>query len=504
MPTAPETVEAIFAAELRALRERAKRDISYLGWNVLGYDYFQNLAPFHIEAAEADRRQENILLLAPRNHIKTTVMDVVCTIQQHLNYPNDRILLGAATWDNSKAVLKEIVGHWKAGGADGMLHKLFPEFIPQNRSEEGNTESYVIPCRTRVTKEDSLETTGQDRVVTSRHYELIRLGDLVVRENVPPTASPEQMLRTIEFFRTTTSLLDPTNPRARRTIDGTVWHSNDLYAFIRREPAYARFRKIIVGIQNDANGDPIPVWSRMGVETLKLIRDEVGSYMWAANYMNAANPLSGMGFRREWFRTYSEIPKVISIAITVDLAISDKATADRTAIIVSGVTADRELYVLAVRAGRFTPFETIDILYDLDREWNPSWIGVETTAWQKAMLFILHNEGKSRGEQLPIRALKADANKVRRASVLQVVAERAGIHVRPEHGELIEECVSFPTGQHDDLVDALAYRVQDMYAPEMRPQFSVAKSSRLMTGEELLLACDAAAEAEDAHPWETV
>lgn len=489
------------SSEILAIRQRCKDDIFFLGAEVLGYDYLANPAPFHREAAT--HLGSDVLFLAPRNHIKTTLYDVVGTVHHLICFPDDRILLAASTWDNAKLVLREVVGHFRG---NELFRKLFPEFCPQGKSEEGNTEEFTVPCRTRPRKEASIETCGQDRVITGRHYDVIRCTDLVVRENVPPAAAPEQMQRTIEWFRTTSALLDTTNPRAHRTVDGTRWHDADLYGEMLRGDTYKHFKKVIIGIQNDENGEPISVWGRMPKETLLRLRNECGSYLWAANYKNDPVPGDGVGFRREWFKTYDKIPDIIEIAITVDLAISDKPGADRTAIVVAGVTPNRDLYVLATRYGRWSPYETIEHIYELDSIWNPSWVGVETTAFQKVMWYMLHEESRKRNHSLPLRKLVADQRKDRRAFALISYAERGGIFVRPEHEELVDECCRFPAGRHDDLVDALAYRVQDMYSSEIlqaivqRPD-SVPGTSKLM-GSELLTRIEAAASAELELPWD--
>lgn len=487
------------AQEIEALRQRCRDDIFFLGSEVLGYDYFQHPADFHREAAAAMGR--DVLFLAPRNHIKTTLFDVVGTVHHLLNHPDDRVLLAASTWDNARLVLREILGHFR--GCD-LFRKLFPEFCPQAKDEEGNTEEYVLPCRSRPRKEASIETTGQDRVITGRHYDVIRCTDLVVRENVPPAAQPEQMLRTIEWFRTTSALLDTTNPRAHRTVDGTRWHDADLYSEILK--GYPHFRKIVIAILDDDQGLPISVWDKMPRDTLIRLREECGEHLWAANYRNDPLPGAGVSFRKEWFETYDKIPDVVEIAITVDLAISDKPGADRTAIIVSGFTPDRHLYVLAMRYGRFTPYETVELLYSLDTEWTPSWVGIETTAFQKAMWFILHEAAQSKGRLLPVRKLLADARKDRRVSVLAAFAERHHIFTRPEHGELIDECCRFPVGKHDDLVDSLAYRVQDLYAPEMLRAMPSALThvpgTSITTGAMLLARIEENVQESELEPWE--
>jgi predicted phage terminase large subunit-like protein len=503
----------LVGSDIAAIRMRCLEDPAFFASEVLGYDFFTDLAPFQLEALKADFNNEHILFLAPRGHIKTTILDIVGTMHYLLRHPDDRVLLAASTWDNAKLVLREIVNHYRSNAA---LHFYFPELKPRTKDEAGNTEQYTLPCRTRVRKEASIETSGPDRIVTGRHYELIRAVDLVVEQNVPPAASFEQIQKVIDYFRKLPFLLDNTVDRARITVDGTRWHMSDLYGMMQKEGGFAHYRRIIIGIQDDAEGRPIEVWKRYPRNKLEQIRGTCLAYWWAANFKN--DPLSeqALGFRKEWFKTYDEMPKTIAerlhmrVAITCDLAISDAAKSDRTAIVVTGISQEGDFYVLSLVVGRFTPYETIEWLYNLDSAWHPDYIGVESVAWQKAMIYMLRHEAGQRGRALPIRALVPDASKGRRAGPLMTHAQVRGIYYRSEHQELVEECLRFtPTEDrgHDDIVDALAYRGQDLLLPYVgmvlhERRLTSAPSTTIITGDQLLRLAEVQSENENLMPWE--
>lgn len=501
---------ADLAPEFQRVRERCKADPLYLGAHVLGYDYLLDPADFHRETADALLRRQDFLLLAPRNHIKTTLVDVVGTIHGLLVDPFERHLIASATITLASAVLREIMRHFTS---NPRFRKIYPEYAVEEKDEQGNRFEFTVPCRLRsrerraFAKEASIEVAGQDRVITGKHFDRIACTDLVVRENVPPYASEEQMLRTIEFFRTIAALLDPTNPHARRTVDGTRWEERDLYGLIEDDEAYERFRKIIVGIP-EKDGVPQSIWKHMSQDILIQKKKEAGEWLWACNYLN--RPLAGrdaVRFKREWFEFYDKEPEMMNVAITVDLAISDKSTADRTALVVSGVTPEHHLYVLAAHAGRWTPHETVDRIFDLAAVWHPCYVGIESVAWQKAMLFIMDREMRLRNFPVPLRELKPDGRKERRAWPLSNYAERYHIKVKESHKELIEEFVSFPVGRHDDFVDALAYRAQDLWAPTERVVERIVEqhrievpSTRKLTGDQVLAMVEK--QREELLPWE--
>lgn len=446
------------------IRRRAQASPVYFGAHVLGYDYLEAPPDFIYDAEVSLQKREDFMLLAPRGHIKTTFVDVVGIPWDIINEVNIRVLLTHGTLENSKRILAEINGHFNDSHR---FRTLFPEFVPETAAERPSATRMTVPCRTRPLKEPTILCAAPGATVTGMHFERIACSDLVNEQNVPPNAEAEQMQKIIDFFRTFTPLLDQSVDHPRRTIDGTRWHDGDLYGVIANDPAYAHFRKIIVGLKSDENGDAIPIWNRMGKERLKRIRAETGEYLWAANYMNDPLPADGASnFKEEWFRNYDKEPDGLDIAITVDLAISQKSGADYTAIVVAGISPDGDLYVLHASRGHWRPKEVIDRLFELDTQYKPTYIGVESVAWQKAMVYMLEDEGKVREHFLPVRPLLPDGNKIRRAAPLANHAERRGIYVRTGMGDLVHEFTRFPVGAHDDFVDALSYRAQDLWRPE--------------------------------------
>jgi len=61
----------------------------------------------------------------------------------------------------------------------------------------------------------------------------------------------------------------------------------------------------------------------------------------------------------------------MNIFMTVDLAISQKATADFTSIMVVGVNRDNHWFVLDCSYGRFDPTKTIDEIFRMVGKWSP-------------------------------------------------------------------------------------------------------------------------------------
>ena len=180
-------------------------------------------------------------------------------------------------------------------------------------------------------------------------------------------------------------------------------------------------------------------------------------------------------FKEEYFRKFrwKDIHlQELNVFMTVDLAISQKRTADFTAIMVVGVNKDNQWFVLDCSYGRYDPTKTIDEIFRMGGKWSPQMIGVEKVAYQAAMHHFLEKEMPRRNTFFTIKALQAQRKKEERISALQPRFSAGSIWI-PEDAkewweELKGEMLSFPHGVHDDLLDALAYVEQIAVTPVKR------------------------------------
>lgn len=121
--------------------------------------------------------------------------------------------------------------------------------------------------------------------------------------------------------------------------------------------------------------------------------------------------------------------------------------------------------------GHYTPTELINKIFAV-AESTPKLraLGIETVAFQKVLIYMMKDEMRRRGKYLPLRELRADTDKIRRARMIQPAWENGDIYISKAHcSALVKELLDFPMTSNDDTVDAAAY-VEQMLKP--------AKSSR--------------------------
>jgi len=224
------------------------------------------------------------------------------------------------------------------------------------------------------------------------------------------------------------------------------------------------------------------------LDTLADTKEVIGVYDWHALYQQQPIAAETQEFKPNWFKYYEDKDleaKDLYIYVTVDLAISDKETADNTSIQVVGKGPTRpEWYKLEEMTGKLNPGEVIDYLFHLKNKYGYKLmkVGIETVAYQKALLFFLEEEMRKRQVYFDIVELKAKGAKEIRIRGLVPLYKMGLIYHRRTDLALEEELLTFPAGKHDDRIDALAYMLQVMTqtkkhrgAKQYKPNVSVYK-----------------------------
>jgi predicted phage terminase large subunit-like protein len=165
--------------------------------------------------------------------------------------------------------------------------------------------------------------------------------------------------------------------------------------------------------------------------------------------------MAGTLIKRQHLR-YGEPPSLETLRITmaVDLAISTKTHSDYTAAVVLG--RDEEtgaVYVLDAKRIRADFQGVLAFIRAVAEAWQPREIGIENVQYQASVIQELR-----RITSLPIRAVKPEKDKITRFMPLQTRYEQGLVyHTERVSADFEKELLSFPEGQHDDMIDAAAY-----------------------------------------------
>jgi predicted phage terminase large subunit-like protein len=164
--------------------------------------------------------------------------------------------------------------------------------------------------------------------------------------------------------------------------------------------------------------------------------------------------------QRQWFRPSTiDRERIPRLSMGVDLAVSLKAAADSSAIVVGGIV-DGVFHVVHAASKKGTFHEVQSWIVEQAAAWAPKTILVEAVQYQLAAVQEL-----MRTTRLPVMPARPDKDKAARLMPLAARYEQGMVRHAPAHSgnaikALEDELTAFPNGAHDDLVDALVYAWQ--------------------------------------------
>ena len=159
-------------------------------------------------------------------------------------------------------------------------------------------------------------------------------------------------------------------------------------------------------------------------------------------------------FKQSQFKYWEKLPQMKRIVTAVDPAISKKARADFTGIVVGGTDQKNNIYILETVRKKMLPDEIIDEVFRLNKKWGGV-VGMEDVQYQKMLILETRKQMALRNQFFTLLEFKARGEKESRIrAVLQPRYESMTVYHHKSMSDLEYELVSFPNGMNDDLIDA--------------------------------------------------
>ncbi len=210
----------------------------------------------------------------------------------------------------------------------------------------------------------------------------------------------------------------------------------------------------------DANGERQSLWwdedvgRGKSLEELDGLKEEMGSARYGAQYMNDVSLLEGVLVGQNDIQYYHQrlALQKFNMYMGVDLAISTKDWADRTAIVPIAVhKVEPYIFVLPYVFERLSFEASKKAIIHWCTRWRPIRIGVETGSYQLAMFQTLIKES-----HFPFVEIKRGSDSYSRYYETAAFFERGQIFIHPDMIELEQQVLTLgPEMQDDDLIDAL-------------------------------------------------
>jgi predicted phage terminase large subunit-like protein len=433
----------------------------------------------HLEALTRGDIKRLIVNIPPR-HMKSTLISVIWPVWCWIHNPEDRFLcasyaLSLSIRDNRRKRLL-IESDW----FQQRYGHLFQLSGDQNL--KGRFENDHRGYNLAVSVGSATTGEGGSKLIIDDPHNAMEAHSVADRENA------------LSWFRETWSSRLNDQQNGCMIVVGQRIHDDDVCGYILKErPDWVHLN--LPAYYEPSNPCITPIWKdprteegqllwpeRFSKEVLDGLRRDLGSQGFAAQYQQRPVPAGGGQFKKLWFRYFSredthyrlevpDAPKTILAEkcykfITVDLAISQKQTADYTVISVWAVTPDRELLLIDCLREHLDNPEQQKHIQMLYQRYQPNYIQVESVAYQLAIIQQLWRLG------LPVREYKPVKDKVSRASTAAVFYEAGRVyHPRTAHWlqDWEDELLIFPMGAHDDMVDTCSMACDAISGPLMSP-----------------------------------
>lgn len=510
LPQSP-AVLARLEAEARRQEEADRRERVRLGeQSVLFFaryyfpDFFSDQTPaFHQELIRFAREMERpraargvigAVIAAPRGHAKSTILTFLVVLYW-IAYRKKRFVVIVS--DTAHAAESFVSDIKKQLEENERLREDFGDLcgdtVRGGRPLKWTTGDFTAAhknlagrpiFRTRVL---SRSTGGQFRGLRSgsSRPDAIICDDL---ENDEHVKTPEQRRKLWDWFnKAVIPALDPHT--GGLVVIGTIIHFDSLLAKLLKlaEQTGLYLWKIFRAILPDG----LVLWpQRFNRAFLDQRKQGMGTLAFNSEYLNIPIDEEARLYRPAWVRwfTGNELryddgerrwmfrDEPLDIYIGVDPAIAEDESADYFAVVVLGLARKQKALVILYAFQTRIDFPTqVQEIIRLDATWNPTMIGIEENAYQRALPQQLIRESA----KLRIKRLKNQAEKYTRILSASVPFENGQVWMRKavndERGDLDEtgtvrvhhtvadlyvQMMQYPASAHDDLLDAMENSMQ--------------------------------------------
>ncbi len=204
-----------------------------------------------------------------------------------------------------------------------------------------------------------------------------------------------------------------------------------------------------------------PLWPEFWKkDDLLKVKASLPVQKWGAQWQQQPTAEEGAIVKKEWWRIWKkeDIPEVDYIIQSYDTAFSKKESADYSAITTWGVFKSEEtgadnIILMDASRGRWNFPELKEKALEENEYWQPDMMIVEA----KASGLPLTDELRRAGIPIMNYTPSKGRDKVTRMHTVAPLFEAGMVWAPEKHfaDEVIDECMAFPNGEHDDYVDSM-------------------------------------------------
>lgn len=413
---------------------------------------------FHKEIHALLQKEERLALAAPRGFAKSTIVAKFYPLWLALYQKKKDICIisaseGLAT-EHLRFIKQELESNQK------ILY-----FFGSLKSEKW-TETHLILQHANGVRVN-IRAKGAGGQIRGFRPDCIILDDIETDESVE---SEEQRKKLKDWLFK--ACLNTLLPGGQFLLIGTVLHPLSVLADLLGTPNGFTQKKYTAyknGIEREGHELWPELWDHKALQRRKL---EIGSFRFAAEYMNDPKSDSAASIKEDQIRYWTELPTQLSCVIAIDPAYSEDESSDYKVAVVVGIDTNSNRYLLDYIRTHDPSGEFKDSVINLYLKYKHMLTSVGCPKGSGDLEFFngLVEKSMIRKISLPLVELSntftdgtgnAVRKKVRRVvSALQWLFEQGKYYINSNHFEAREELLTIGSSRWDDVVDAMAYAEQ--------------------------------------------
>ena len=453
-------------------REIAKR--SHFGFfNMYLSDYIKYpTAPFQREMFEItqDDATRAAVIVAFRGSAKSTIFSTSYPVWVMLTGKKKFIVILSQNQDQCEFILSNIRAELEK---NELLISDFGPFKQIAATSKWSASALLVSSYDCMIV--CISTGGKIRGIRYRNNrpDLMIFDDV---EDISSTRSKEGRDKTFEWF--SSEAVPAGDSGTKIIVIGNKLHEDCLMMKLKKQIEEQSFSAVYREYPLlDSNGNclwPQKFKTQDDIETLR--KSVVSISAWRREYLLENVPQEDAVVLPEWIKYYDEIPELSKdlrcIEIGIDLAISQKDSADRTAMVPAKIYhwgQDIKIYILpCIVNERLNYLQTLDrikILYSYLSMGYPLIINIEEVGYQGSLVEELRKQGYHTEGVKPM-----GQDKRARLTVTTPYIQNGNI-LFPRKGceELINQLTGFGYERHDDLVDAFTILISKIKEHNRKP-----------------------------------
>lgn len=430
----------------------------------------------HLEAV-TNGQIHNLLINVPPRHSKSLLTSVMWPVWEWITFPDKRFLcssyaLSLSVRDSRKSKLL-IESDWYQRRWGHVYH------LMRDQSAKMRYENNWRGYRLSVSTESAATGEGGDRVLCDDPH------------NVRDSYSQVKREGTLLWWDTTMSTRLNNQKTGVKVIIMQRVSEGDLSGHVLSQGGYVHLmlpaeyepaRKCFtsIGWTDPREKEGELLWpAQIGPEEIQKIKRSLGPFGYASQYQQSPVPVGGAIFKREYLRYFYQqaqfyvledgqgqqkrvLKNACWLFATVDLAASEKTTADYTVICTWAVTPDNELLLLEMVRDRLSGPKIEEAIAHCYHRFHHSFFSIESVAFQLTMTQKALHSG------IPTKPYKPLKDKVSRAISASTFYANGQVYHLKHADYLLEfepELLNFPKAQHDDTVDCVSAATEICFNP---------------------------------------